>query len=263
MSEPSNDWKPTKIAIEPTFDRFVATFRDGVKVSALLSKQGPTPLNADYYFGADNVIAELKALGSDPTEPFSLIERVSASLKHFGFSNDYLLGWLFRGEPLPERAANHLNGKIKRPIAKAVEHANKQIKQTKVTLGKPDAAGLLLVANDNNYGFDAIQMASLISEILLKLNESHIDGFVYFSPNVYHSDPNHPGIAMNPWVPLYKEGSENLADFVNPFGRAWGDFFEQFGAPYLHRSESDEYNKILGLKPIQEFKTGQGKKLAG
>jgi hypothetical protein len=55
--------RPAYIAVEPTFDEFVASF-GGVKVSTLIEARvelkGVPPLNADYFFAHEKVIAELK-----------------------------------------------------------------------------------------------------------------------------------------------------------------------------------------------------------
>jgi len=53
--------RPDPIPVEPSFDTFVEAF-GGAKISSLLSDKSAKPLNADYLFAKDNVIAELKTL---------------------------------------------------------------------------------------------------------------------------------------------------------------------------------------------------------
>ncbi|TJV41885.1 MAG: hypothetical protein E5Y02_16545 [Mesorhizobium sp.] len=171
--EASGVWNPTRLAIEPAFDRFVESYRGGVKVSKLLDPNKPTPLNADYFFAQDGVIAELKTIEGDSGADSSQAARVVASLKHFGYQERNYLNWLLAGYPLPERVARRVASMMRRPIERAAEHANKQIRATKSLLGK-DCRGLLLLANDNNYGFDPIQVCAILAKFLLRLQGSHI-----------------------------------------------------------------------------------------
>jgi hypothetical protein len=60
------DWKPTFIDIEPAFDRLVASVRGGRLVRELMPAAPNLPLNADYIFPEDDVIAELKCLEKKP-----------------------------------------------------------------------------------------------------------------------------------------------------------------------------------------------------
>lgn len=70
-------WRPTFIDIEPEFNKFVPTFRNGKLVRDLVPDQPDMALNADYYFPDDHVIAELKCMETD-----SEIRIRSASPKH-------------------------------------------------------------------------------------------------------------------------------------------------------------------------------------
>jgi hypothetical protein len=234
--EGSPDWPPTLIDIEPEFTKFVPTFRNGQIVRDLMPDQPAMALNADFYFPNDRVVMELKCMETDSRDAYP--ERVARAFTHFGHTGSELMGFLFRGEPMPERVAARLR---------------QQIAATKHHLKIPDAFGLAVFANDNNFGLTPADALAILSNAALGLSECHVDGLVYTSPNVYH----HTGddVAWSIWVPLYAKGKESLADFVNPLGTAWGDYAEQFGEPYLKRWKSDEYDAgFLTGKPIERFR---------
>jgi hypothetical protein len=116
---------------------------------------------------------------------------------------------------------------MQRSIKEAIKKGNKQIRASKRSLDKLDAKGLLLIANDANHGFDPSVIFQIICYAASQLEDNHIDGFVYFTPNVYHSRPNSQ-VAWQVWMPSYKNDDQHdLACFVNEMGAAWGDFFSQ------------------------------------
>ncbi|VVT23345.1 hypothetical protein [Rhizobium sp. EC-SD404] len=244
------DWQPTLINIEPEFANFVPTFRNGQIVRDLMPDQPAMTLNADFYFPEDRVVVELKCMETDSRDAYP--ERVARAFAHFGHTGSELMGFLFRGEPMPERVAGRIRQQIANPLRQALRKANRQIAATKHHLNIPDAFGLAVFANDNNFGLTPANALSILGNAALGLSNCHVDGFVYMTPNVYH----HTGddIARSVWVPLYSEGKESLADFVNSFGNAWIDYAEQFGEPYLERWKGDEYDVgLLTGKPIERF----------
>lgn len=244
-------WRPTLIDIEAEFTKFVSTFRGGQIVRDLIPDQPDMVLNADFYFPDDRVVVELKCMETDSRDAYP--ERVAKAFKHFGHTGSELMGFLFRGEPMPERVAARLRQQIANPVRQAMRKANKQIAATKHHLKIPDAFGLAVFANDNNFGLTPADALAILSDAALGLSECNVDGFVYMTPNVYH----HTGddIARSVWVPLYAEGKEALGDFVNPFGTAWINYAEQFGEPYLERWKGDEYNTdFLTGTPIERFR---------
>lgn len=245
------DWQPTLIDIEPEFTKFVPTFRNGQIVRDLMPDRPAMALNADFYFPNDRVVMELKCMEKDSRDAYP--ELVARAFTHFGHTGSELMGFLFRGEAMPERVAARLRQQIANPLRQALRKANKQIAATKHHLKIPDAFGLAVFANDNNFGLTPADALAILSNAALGLSECHVDGFVYTSPNVYH----HIGddIAWSVWVPLYAEGKELLADFVNPLGTAWGDYAEQFGEPYLERWTGDECDAgFLNGKPIERLR---------
>lgn len=242
MNQNTYDWEPTFINVEQEFDNFVNSFRSGKRVSDIIQSIPPGCLNADYFFESDDVIAELKCLESDPTDGTAFAKRVAKAYSHFGYSGSDAMGYLFRGEEMPENVAKRLRNQAKRPIVKALEKANKQIRSTKILLERPRAWGLALIANDNNFGISPAYALEILSNGALNIKDRHIDGIVYFTPNVYHNSGE--DIARQYWIPVYEAGREEFSDlFVNDLGRAWLDHLEKVRGPSIERFEGPELPK--------------------
>ena len=155
-------WTPTHVEIEPSFDAFVATFRGGQLIRNLITnKRGQMPLKADYLFAADNVVAELKCLEKNPMEASDWPPRLAKAFRTAGHNFSDLMGYLVRGEPMPHAVREKLFHWLRDAIRTVVKGGNRQIRASKRELGKTDAKGVLLVANDNNYGLGP---AAIISD---------------------------------------------------------------------------------------------------
>lgn len=247
----SSRWQPTLIDIETEFTKFVPTFRNGKLVRDLMPDQPTMVVNADFYFPDDRVVVELKCMETDSRDAYP--ERLARAYRHFGYTGSDVMGYLFRGEPMPDRVAARLQRQIANPLRQALRKANKQIAATKHHLGVQGAFGLAVFANDGNFGLTPAGVLRILSRAALGLSQCHVDGFVYTTPNVYHDTGD--DIARSVWVPLYAEGKEALAEFVNPFGTAWIDYAEQFGEPYLERWKGEEYDvDFLNGTPIELFR---------
>jgi hypothetical protein len=242
-------WRPTFIDIEERFSEFVSTFRGGSKVTDLVQDIPSGMLNADFFLPEDKVIAELKCLQSDSADPETESKRIAESYVHLGYSGSDFLGWLFRGEVMPERVAQRVFATRSRSIVEAIKKANKQIRATKHLLNEPGAKGLVLIANDHNYGFTPEQILHVIARAFRAMSDCHTDCVVYFTPNVYHDVGD--DIARTIWIPLYNVGREGFADFVNEFGAAWLDHAERLGTPYLTREVGDDLlDKVAKASPV-------------
>lgn len=245
------NWQPTLIDIEEKFSEFVPTFRNGRIVRELIPDQPIMTLNADFYFPDDRIVAELKCMEKDSRDTYH--ERILQAFAHFGHSGGDVMGFLFRGEPMPQRVAARLRQQIGNPLRQALRKANKQIAATKHHLKVPDGFGLAVFANDNNFGLTPADSLAILSKAALGLSTCHVDGIVYTTPNIYHDSGDN--IARSIWTPMYAKGKEALADFVNPLGTAWIDYAEQFGDPYLERWTVDELDEChLNSKPIAHFR---------
>jgi hypothetical protein len=154
---------------------------------------------------------------------------------------------------MPDKVAKRVFATRSRSIVESLKKANKQIRATKLLLDEPSAKGLILLANDQNFGFTPVQMLSVIARSFQAMSDCHTDCVVYFTPNVYHDLGD--DIARTPWVPMYNVGSEEFSSFVNEFGTAWGDYAERFGAPYLTREIGEDlYDRVALAQPVSDLR---------
>ena len=165
----SSEWRPTLIDIEAEFTTFVPTFRGGKIVRDLIPDQSAMPLNADFYFPDDNVVVELKRMEADSRTDYPM--RIAKAFAHFGHTGSETLGFLFRGEPMPEKVAARLSRQLTNPLRQAVRKANQQIEATRCHLKLPDAFGLAIFANDNNFGLTPRGALNIICNSVLALSK--------------------------------------------------------------------------------------------
>jgi hypothetical protein len=231
---------PKHIDIEPAFDDFVPTFRSGQLIRHLMSSPERMPLNADYLFAENNVIAELKCLEKIPTEASDWPPRLAKAFSATGHSFNDLIGYLVRGEPMPDMVRLKLFAWLRDSIRSVVKGGNRQIRSSKRELCKLDAKGVLLIANDKNYGFGPEAMIGIISDAAATLTDNHVDAVVYFTPNVFHRVGD-SDVAWIIWEPRYRDVTDvPLSQFVNDLGRTWHDYLEFVtGDPYVERQELD------------------------
>lgn len=246
-------WTPTFINIENEFTKFVKGYRNGRLVSDLSKNIPAGVLNADFYFESDDVVAELKCLVADAADSEIKLSRLVSSATHFGYTRSDVFGWAFRNQKVPREVQLRMFAMAKRPIVQAFEKANKQIRSTKLLLKRPNARGLVLIANDGNHQFSPAEMLSVICAAFAQLRDCEVDCVVYLTPNVYHTN-GIDGIARSLWTPVYNIGSENFADFVNNIGRAWFDYFEKTGEPIIDRVEAEGLDEMAQSRPITEFR---------
>jgi hypothetical protein len=246
-------WSPKRIDIEPTFDGFVPSFRNGQLIRDLMPDTGKMPLNADYLFADDNVIAELKCLEKNPMEAADWPPRLAKAFRSTGHSFSHLMGYLVRGEPMPVAVRAKLVHWMRDAIRSVIKGGNRQIRSSKRELGRPDAKGVLLVANDHNYGFGPEAMLAVISDAAARLDNNHVDAVVYFTPNVFHRKPS-SDVAWLLWDPEYRDTNDVLlSEFVNDMGRKWGDHLEAVtGDPILEREEHPEISRS-SMEPVRRL----------
>jgi hypothetical protein len=223
--------RPPQIPVEHTFDDFVRRF-GGSKVIDLLALRedlkGSPPLNADYLFPADNVIAELKCLEEDTYSPNEFKE-VFQSLMD-AWERRGLLPWHFFGvspivvqsRDLPLVCQLELEKLISGTLRNVIKKANKQIRVTKETLHLPDAQGLLLLVSDGNYFLGPEQIFPLLGRILRE-HYSNISSVVYFTVNSMVDMPNlnRDGLV---WIQSIRANVEPVSSEF--FARLRADWFQ-------------------------------------
>ncbi len=216
--------EPPKLHIESAFNQFVKAF-DGELVSELLPPN-PSFDNADYLFRQANVVAELKCLEKDIVSGRDFNKKLNALYDTWVRKGLVDQRWgLFEisTTTLPVECQREVYGLIKTPIERTIKKANRQIRETKEHFNLPDAAGLLLLANDGNYSLESAHIIEIVGKILTH-QFSAIDGFVYLTANMRAQKPGYER-DVNLWVPNYGGYIEPLVKMVDRMGEAWGEFY--------------------------------------
>ncbi len=213
--------RPNSVDVEEFFNEFVEYF-GGSLVSKLIPNQNDKP-NADYVFQSPEVIAELKCFRKDLFNNEEDIERLFSFFKNWkdrklieeGDEIKLVLG----SKNLPTECYKDLINSCIKTIDRAISKANKQIRETKLTLNKPEAKGLLLLANDGNYFVQNSDFLGLICSLMQrKYLDSSIDGFVYFTLNQISFIPKSQ-LDWHIWAPAYRlDNDKTLGEFVNNMG---------------------------------------------
>lgn len=234
--------------VEPLVHEFVREF--GGEVVADLLSESPDFPNADYLFRADGVIAELKCLQSDFAAPPAIQEKVAGLYRDWFKEGSVTPGMLWRPDELPRDKRRKLKALYTKPLQRVIRKANRQLRETAAHFDMNDARRLLLIANDGLYSLESLPIVWSLADILQRGIYSNIDGFVYFMVNSYVEVPGDE-YARQLWIPLYDERTpEDLPDFVNRFGRAWGDFFGQKIGGWDDRYETDCPDPILDARHV-------------
>ena len=159
----------------------------GVRVTDLLGR-APGHDNADFFFDQANVVAELKCLDEDKIHDDRIIEKASQLyLQELGGGRALriVFGTVHTdtGGFTPEFTAK-ISSLYRTPVERRVRKADKQIGETKQALERPNAGGLLLVANNNHTALDPWHAWKLMDEILQKPMYTHITAAVLFAGNL-------------------------------------------------------------------------------
>lgn len=225
-----NDYSKLKgVAEERHFDICVERF-GGERVDGLITRSGVK--KADYLFREFGVVAELKVLETEfaqtpeAAKKFADIEERCAELTY----EDAIR---FRFKSIFEI--------LRAPLQRIVKKANTQIRETKQELCLTGFEGVLLIVNDQYKGIPPAIIMALISDILAGSNFRSIRAFVYIT-NHYIEHPLSPD-ALLLWHPVYSPlASGDLQEFINNFGRAWGDYTEEQIGPFDSRSQQEKFD---------------------
>ena len=251
--------RPPRIPVEKTFDEFVCGF-GGSKVLDLLALRadlrGSPPLNADYLFPADNVIAELKCLEEDTFSPDEFKE-VFRSLMD-DWQRRGVLPWQLFGGPivvqsrdLPFVCQLELEKLISGTLRNVIKKANKQIRVTKETLQLPDAQGLLLLVSDGNYFLRPEQIFPLLGRILRE-HYSNISSVVYFTANATVDMPNlnRDGLV---WIQSIRANVEPVsAEFLARLRAGWLQYLSRKLGIDIPEYVIDDASLVEAMRFIRE-----------
>lgn len=181
--------------------------------------------NADYYFSSDDVVAELKCLRTDVSNQDRLNERFLTICERLGYSAEQALRITFREVPLPHDVAKAVVRKTLKHVGNALRKASRQIAATKRLLGCEDAWGLVIISNESNISNTPVELFRFMSEELTAMNDPHIDGVIYITPNLYYP-VGQDGVSRSLWLAGYRHATVQPVDFVDELGTAWCRFLE-------------------------------------
>ena len=236
------------LPVEATFDAFVSEF-GGQKISDLIRNKSQMPLNADYFFGQHNVIAELKTLEGIYSGPDS-IKQLRQAYIDSGCTGSDVLGVFWRGEEVPETAAALMRKRLRRSIEQRIKQARKQLKKSKATIGNRATRCLILVAMDQQPLFGHKTMLFNLAKIMGdNYADENTDGVIYFNPNM-PTKIRPDGMALTGWYPFYRDDEVNkeLSGFVNLLGNRWLNHYgNRIGEtnPILELENFDEMSAVL------------------
>jgi hypothetical protein len=157
----------------------------GVRVSSIVGAS-PSFANADYWFEADNVVAEMKSLQKN-----FLSNAATDHKMHLLYDKWVRTGRVNPGYGIAEIRTDQLSPECARELINVfrapfetgiLRKANRQIRETKEHFNRSDALGLLFLANDGNSALDP-EMTIYILHHALKTKFSQIDHVIYFSTN--------------------------------------------------------------------------------
>jgi hypothetical protein len=211
------------IDIEKEFDKLVPTI-GGRRVTEILGTPPDAPNNADYLFDHVEIIAELKCLQENKLEDTELNHNLWALFKTWRKEGYKIAvseeGWRATLHNLPQHCAQKILELYAKSIRKRVLKANKQIKQTRKILGRPNHKGLLLLANDGNLALEPEHIYHILSYVM-KNDFSGINSVAFFTVNM-PGKASFTNVDTLLWANLHRPGREQIDDaFLAMLSRSW------------------------------------------
>lgn len=235
----------------------------GQRVDEILSKGHQVP-NADYIFEVHGVVAELKCLEKDQYTDPVINKKMDRLLNDW-----HEKGLPFKVQRDPSTNSMRIDNITpsqseqilllhRKPIHKHVVKANKQIRETKRALNRPDLKGLLLMANNNNAVMSVHTLECVISYSLAEGACSSIDGYVLFAPNSF---ARMPGIrtAVMPWVIRQRGGHPEVGyELGESLSRVWSDHFARLTGKTIAEARMPEESlpEITIVRPRESSTDG-------
>jgi hypothetical protein len=239
-------------------DKFLSEFiksMGGALVSEVLPIE-PGFKNCDYYFEAENVLAELKCLEKDifSDEDYERNERLIDKWLTKGIIKKIdLVPLLLKRKEVPQECLMEVLNLCRRTYETAIEKAHKQLKQTNEKLGNEKTQKVLFICNDGNYFLDDEKAYRLICTILAIRQEWNIDCFVLFTINQVSRVPG-SDLDFSFWAPCYGDKApDDLQSFINRLGTAFNEYYnKKFNIVETIHCKFDDVDS--GLKAIGEQK---------
>jgi len=218
-------WNELVIPVESSFDEFVVK-HGGQLVRDVIGNLNPAK-NADYVFHSPAIVAELKSMERPAftEEDSKRLNELAAKWMNLGLIPRFYGTRQMRLRDVPVTCQRDWLKVLQAPWKKKLELANKQIKQTKVTLKMPNAGGVLFLVNDAPSWVSPDNAFNLMTRVLRSKKDtgehvySHLDCIVYFSINARVIQD---GKGWNFWHPGYRTKDEPIiSNFVNRLRDAW------------------------------------------
>ena len=205
-----------------------------VRVTYLLGR-APGHENADFFFQAENVVAELKCLDEDKDDDDRIIEKASSLYLEelrAGRAREIVFGEVqMTTAGYSSDFTTKISSLYRVPIERQVRKADRQIAETKVALHRKTASGLLLVANNNHTALDPWHAWSLLDAIMKQPAYTNINSAVLFAGNL---GARLPGMKerIDYWIEFNRIGISAVSVTSSAARDAWfGHLARLFGRP--------------------------------
>jgi hypothetical protein len=243
---------PESINVENTFADFVRTI-EGEIVSDIVGSS-PNFSNADYLFREYGVVAELKCLQKDVLEDPAYKREVNQLFDRWitqGLIPDLGFGlFRVRVDKLPVQCQRDFFQLIRKPIRRAIEKANKQIRETKIHLNLPEAKGLLLFANDGCWSLESDAVVYLL-DISLGDRFGSIHSLVYLTVNMPARLPDVDRDVLI-WLQGVRKGIEPVnRAFLQKLASGWTEFYGRVIGEDIPRFIVDDHKQLVRAKFIR------------
>jgi hypothetical protein len=194
------------VNVEEEFANFLETC--GAEISDKTLSGPNKPINSDYIFRDEKVIAELKLLKKNPFENKDFLKSFESKKREWvkkGFVTSAELKSVTTISQLPDNCYNDILKLYMSSVKQHIKSANDQIKNTKARLRLHDYKGLLFIGSEGNYFLQPQHVRHFIARILNPPNVyTNINTVVYLTVNVPTIRPDDVTLSRL-WVNLYRD----------------------------------------------------------
>jgi hypothetical protein len=209
--------------------------------ACVLPKNCP-PINADYVFHSERIIAELKCLADDNSDSIKRQEKLNALLDT-NFNEGKIKTKILdesTWKDFPLHLQRDIASLFSPSIRARIKKADIQIRETKANCGMNYYSGLLILAND---GLVTMPPAAFIEVAMRYItnNLHHIDCFIYLTVNLF---TRVEGMAMPVlfWMPMSLQKPSKISDtFLRNLFDNWRSRVDKkWGIKSFRREISDD-----------------------
>ena len=245
-------YNPQDLSSEAVFEKAIAAI-GGTRPAAILG-QNPNHKNADWVIADKQFVIEHKQLESSfaDSEAFKKSE-LELRLRYVQAKKASIFG-------VPHVSARHEFSLeyirlYRKPLARTIKSANRQIRETRVRLGWPKGQGVLVLSNKNLLNVIPLGVCMIVEGILGGAY-SEIGGVVYIT-NHYVDIPG-SDLAHSLWIPVYKQSGEpppmHIMAFIDDFGRKMATHMRSSSPDFVkaeYRADSADALRVMQARPIR------------